>query len=408
MSANPIIFSPIGRTKAIANGGNQVYAYAFDPITGRTFLGGFFTTLSGVSRTYIGAYEANGTVSSWYPSVNYLVNTMVVDGSRLYIGGSFTTVNGATRNGIAILDTSSGGLYNIGFYDDLGLTYSGPYDGGAYSPGVVNNIAIDDNRLHLTGQFSRIIQEYVEYSFTTYVQNHVVVSKTTGDYLYHVNGMNNDGDTSSGTINKTVVSGGNVYCVGPFNEFLSSPFGVQYAPFQFGAYNASTGAINTSLLPMFGTPQYYGGGDTGAGFTHDVAVLGGIAYVVGSFPQVNGISRPYITGLNISSGAVTSFTVTLGGSNLYIRDIRTDGTYLYIYGSFTTVNGVTVNNFAALDTSGNLVSTKRLNLTLDVSIGSNNGIEVGQNLQNVPDGIMHYDLTSRLKVWDTRYQSPRN
>jgi hypothetical protein len=107
MSVNPIIFSPIGRTKAF-NFNNTLYSYAFDEATGRTFVSGNFTTLEGQSRAYIGAYDANGTLSSWYPTINGVAYVMIVDGSTLYIGGAFTLVNGITRKGFAALSTTSG------------------------------------------------------------------------------------------------------------------------------------------------------------------------------------------------------------------------------------------------------------------------------------------------------------
>lgn len=384
MSVNPIIVSPIGRTKAISPNYN-IWSYAFDEATGRTFVSGNFTTLEGVSRTYIGAYDANGTLSSWYPSINSVAEVMIVDGSTLYIGGLFSLVNGTTRNGFAALSTTSGALLSL----DPNLEYTGPYDGGVFSPAQINYMTIDtpNNYIHLSGSITRVI------GTTTNVYNHIVINKTTGAYVYSVNAYLDDGETARGEIYKMVLSGGVMYCVGFFNYLDYG--GTLYSVSGFVSYNASTGVPNTSLLPLF---DVYPSGEKPT----DVAVLGGIMYFVGTFVTVNGVSRPYgMCAVNSSSGAVQSFAPTA-----YIStDIRTDGTYLYITGSFTTVNGITMNNFAVLDTSGNLVSTKKLN---PVSWAIYGYLTKGMVLQNVSNGVMQYDQYNTLKVWDTRYQSPRN
>jgi len=387
MSVNPIIFSPIGRTKAF-NFDNTIYSYAFDEITGRTFVSGNFTNLEGVARAYIGAYDANGTLSSWYPSINSVARVMIVDGSTLYIGGEFTSVNGSTRKGFAALSTTSGALLSL----DPNLEYSGPYDGGVYSPAHINYMTIDtpNNYIHLSGTISRVTGT----TGSSSGNNHMVIDKTTGAYVYAVNAYLDDGETASGKIFKMVLhTNGVMYCVGFFNYLDYG--GTTYTASGFVSYNASTGVPDTSLLPLFDVyPSGY--------VPTDVVRLGSAIYFVGTFNTVNGVSRPYgVCSVSAISGAVQSFAPIAYVST----DIRTDGAYLYITGNFTTVNGFTVNNFAVLFTSGNLVSTNKLN---PVSWATYGNPTPGMVLQNVSNGVMQYDKYNRLKVWDTRYQSPRN
>ncbi|WP_082498515.1 LamG domain-containing protein [Plantibacter sp. Leaf314] len=66
-----------------------------------------------VDRKNLMAYTiSTGVMTSWNPSANGVVNSLAVspDGSRLYVGGTFTTINGVTRNRVAAFDTATGAL----------------------------------------------------------------------------------------------------------------------------------------------------------------------------------------------------------------------------------------------------------------------------------------------------------
>ncbi|WP_431030830.1 PKD domain-containing protein [Plantibacter sp. RU18] len=66
-----------------------------------------------VDRKNLMAYTiSTGVMTSWNPTANAPVNSMAVspDGSRLYVGGNFTSINGVTRNRVAAFDTATGAL----------------------------------------------------------------------------------------------------------------------------------------------------------------------------------------------------------------------------------------------------------------------------------------------------------
>jgi len=83
----------------------QVYAVAASADGSRIFVGGDFTTVNGVTRNRIAAFDtATGAlVTTWKPSVSYRVKTISVAGNTVYFGGSFGLVNGVDRLRLAAL-----------------------------------------------------------------------------------------------------------------------------------------------------------------------------------------------------------------------------------------------------------------------------------------------------------------
>jgi hypothetical protein len=85
----------------------------------------------------------------------------------------------------------------------------------------------------------------------------------------------------------------------------------------------------------------------------------------------------------------------------------TDGTNIYLYGNWSTINGVTMYGFAAVNTSGSLVSSNKLHFS---SYGLNSWVTSNRAMQLVAGGVLRLGtgtLNSK-KVWDTRYKVARN
>ncbi|MDJ0337979.1 PKD domain-containing protein [Cryobacterium sp. PH31-O1] len=78
----------------------------------RLYAGGFFTTVGGVARYRLAAFDiASGAlVPSWAPTVNASVKTLATFGDTVYVGGVFTSASGVARNQIAAFATSNGAL----------------------------------------------------------------------------------------------------------------------------------------------------------------------------------------------------------------------------------------------------------------------------------------------------------
>ncbi|MHA3703897.1 PKD domain-containing protein [Jatrophihabitans sp. YIM 134969] len=91
---------------------NQVYAVAVSPDGRRLYVGGQFTTVNGLTRTRIAAFDtATGAlVSSFAPKLNYTVKTLAVTNTTVYAGGAFGTSGAVTRNRLAAFDATTGAL----------------------------------------------------------------------------------------------------------------------------------------------------------------------------------------------------------------------------------------------------------------------------------------------------------
>ena len=80
-------------------------------------------------------------ITSWNPNANAQVRSLAVspDGTRLYAGGDFTSIGGVARYRIAAFDVATGALdtsFNAGFdyqVRAIGATNSTVYVGGAFS-----------------------------------------------------------------------------------------------------------------------------------------------------------------------------------------------------------------------------------------------------------------------------------
>ena len=122
----------------------QVYAVAASADGSRIYIGGDFTTINGVTRNRIAAFDtATGAlVSNWHPSVSYRVKTISVSGDTVYFGGSFGLVNGTDRLRLAAVTADLGTL----------LPWAPSSDGDVYAV----DVADDGSKVYAGGQFSTV------------------------------------------------------------------------------------------------------------------------------------------------------------------------------------------------------------------------------------------------------------
>jgi len=78
----------------------------------RIFVGGSFTSVSGVNRYRVVALDAStgAVIPSWNVVVNSRVRSLAVSGTTLYLGGIFSTVGGQPRTRLAAVSTATGAV----------------------------------------------------------------------------------------------------------------------------------------------------------------------------------------------------------------------------------------------------------------------------------------------------------
>src|SRR5262245_49784097 len=112
---------------------------------GRLLLGGLFTTFNGISRPYVAALNPDGTLdTSFNPGTGPngpLVAMAVQPDNTVLVGGFFTSVGGVTRNRIARLNANG--------------TLDQSFDVGTGAGAKVSAIALQpDGRILVGGEFT--------------------------------------------------------------------------------------------------------------------------------------------------------------------------------------------------------------------------------------------------------------
>jgi hypothetical protein len=120
--------------------------YAMTQVEGLTYIGGSFTSVSGVPRSNVAAIRADGSLDpTWNPSTNGVVYAMAAssDGSKIFLGGGFTTVGGAAWSRLAAVTPDTGALIT---------TWKGTANNN-----FVRALATDGaDRLYVGGTFGRL------------------------------------------------------------------------------------------------------------------------------------------------------------------------------------------------------------------------------------------------------------
>jgi uncharacterized delta-60 repeat protein len=121
---------------------NLVYTGALQP-DGKIIAGGDFTTVNGVNRSFLGRFNADGSLDSTFlPNANAPVYSIVIqpDG-RILISGAFSLIDGVTRNRYARLNAN--GSVDLSFNSSVGAN------------NVASEIALlPDGRVLIGGNFT--------------------------------------------------------------------------------------------------------------------------------------------------------------------------------------------------------------------------------------------------------------
>ena len=357
------------------------------------FAGGDFTTFCGASsscgastqtRNYVAAINDDGTLNSWNPNLSSKVWGMSVAGTSVYVAGEFTSACGAgsscgataqTRNRLAAFNVDGTLLSwdpNVnGTANTAAASGSTVYIGGAFS----SMTTITRNRLAAvtpSGGLSTTFNPNLDNTV-----NALAVSGTTvyvgGAYGNACGAGSSCGDTAvtrsrlaafgtdgtldttfnpnlNSTVNAMAVSGTTVYVGGTFTSACStgSSCGSSATRQRLAAFGTD-GSINSTFYPSITTPS---------SVVNAIATDGSAIYVGGSFLSVCGTSNSSCTSATArsrlaaftSAGALKTWNPN---ANNTVNALAVSGSTVYVGGSFASIGGATRSGLAAIPTGSN-------------------------------------------------------
>jgi uncharacterized delta-60 repeat protein len=273
----------------------------------KLLIGGWFTTVSGVTRNRIARLDADGRLEGGFnPNVNQSVECIAVQADgRIIIGGGFTAVGGMARGYVARLHAD--GSVDSSFNPNAN--------------GWVTSLALQaDGKVLIGGSFT-------------------AVSGVTRNRLARLNADGSlDGGfnpNSNGSVNSMAVQGdGKVLIGGAFTTIG----GVSRARV---ARLKNDGSIDTSFI------------DANANSMVESLALqaDGRVLIGGRFNQVGGVARFSIARLNTDGSLDSGFNPA--AYSVYALAVQADGKIL-VGGDFTTVGGLARNRIARLSPDGSV------------------------------------------------------
>ncbi|WP_432949219.1 PKD domain-containing protein [Kribbella sp. CA-253562] len=141
----------------------------------------------------------------------------------------------------------------------------------------------------------------------------------------------------NGEVHALIQVGNRVIVGGTFTTIRSATSSAQISRRSIFAYNATTGALDSTFLPTV----------NGSVDTLVASADGQSVYLGGSFTTVNGTSQPRLARVNLANGSlVTTFRPSV---NRQVYDIKLSGGRLYLGGLFTAVGGQARSVLAAVN-----------------------------------------------------------
>jgi uncharacterized delta-60 repeat protein len=333
---------------------------------GKVLIGGSFTSFNIVTRNRLARLHADGSLDTTLDpgtgGINGIVHTVApqADG-KLLVGGNFTRVNDTLRQYIARLNSDSGLDTSFSAGADLAvLSIALQPDGKALMGGFFTSVnGINRNRiarLNATGSLDTSFNPGTGANGTVRVALQPDGKVLIGGSFTAINGISRtniarlhaDGslDTSfnPGTgVNNAVRSiavqpDGNVLIAGSFTT-VNGISRNRIARLQ------ADGSLDTTFNPGEGADDW----------VNSVVLQGdGKVLIGGAFTTVNDTTRNRIARLNSDGSLDTSFNPGTGANTwVYSIALQPDGKML-IGGWFTTVNGISRNRIARLNSDGSL------------------------------------------------------
>jgi hypothetical protein len=380
---------------------------------GGWYLGGDFDVVGGVSRPNLAHVLADGSVAAWAPAPDGPVHALALapEGDALFVGGAFPTIGGAAVPDLAKVATATGALLPWsggadGTVRTLLVEGSGLWVGGAF--GTVGGAA--HPRLARLDRTTGAVDPAVAPGATD-GEVRALVRRADGTLFVGGSFTTLSGSPRSGlgTLNAggTAVVGRDGGVVGAVHSLSLSPSGTSlfvggefsrirgttrhnlaglalstWAPTAL-ALNLEAGPVDVVLAAPNGTTLYVGGSfdiRTGAPpnpirimaldlrtntflpfnpalfepaddrvGVRAMALVGDRLFLGGDFGAYDGVERPYLVAIDLTTGAVDPTFAPRPNKPVHALLPSADGTTLYIGGLFTTVAGKGRQRLARVD-----------------------------------------------------------
>lgn len=344
--------------------------------SGGWYLGGGFTHVGGAARAGLAHVLAGGTVDpNFAPSIEGIAHgasvfTLALSGSTLYVGGGFFGINGEGRTGLAAIKTTDGSLES-------------------WNPATPSNIyalMVNEGTLYVGGSFAEMAGHPRENlaafktangELTSWApQAHAITNGSIaiaslaaqGTTIYaagafdQVNGAERSGfaalDSTGSLTTWNPAAGGcnNEPTLGVGSALVATPSTIYIG----GCFTTVGGQSRHSLAavdPTTAAATTWNPGIGQEGFTSsrisDLAVSGSTLYVVGAFSEAGGAARNGAVALDAISGSATAWNpnTDAGTFTSEVETVATEGSSVFLGGSFASVGSVERHNAAAIDLS---------------------------------------------------------
>jgi hypothetical protein len=330
------------------------------------YVGGGFNSIGGQPRNYMAALNAaDGSATAFNPNPNGTVSTIGVSGSAVYLGGQFSSLGGVLRNSLAAINAADG---TATAWDAHGDGMNGNYV-------IVDALTVSGSTMYVGGSFVTIggqarnniaslnLADGIATAWDPDCSGSVNAIALSGNLVYAGGSFLNIGgqqrfflaalDATNGTatswdpspdssVYAIVVSAGTVYVSGGFLHVSGE---VRSGLAAFNTADGSLSSWDPNLTPI---PTEF------SAFVNALAISGSTLYAGGGFGSVQGVTRNNIAGINTSDGAATSFDPEPSGDGTeggVITALAVDGSTVYAGGYFTTIGGQPRSLLAALDAS---------------------------------------------------------
>lgn len=359
--------------------GNEVWAIDVD--SNYVYIGGKFTTVNSQARGYAARLDrTTGALDAWNPNANSWVHTINVDGSNVYLGGRFTTVGGVSKNEIAKVDNATGAIDSnfaspiTGGYGVFDITKSNGYTyvGGSFSATqsgttIATLVRLDET----TGALDTAWNPSISGNTTTSVST---ASNPAGPIVYTMD-----------------IAGSTLYVGGKFTSA-----GGQSRQ-RLAAFDLTGTPALTSWAPTTSSGGVYNSNNNielqDAVSSLDVA--SGTVYISGGFFAINGVARNRAGAINATTGSLSSWDPhpcdNSNGAASHVRTVLSNGTKVFIGGTFTCAGGLKRYHTAAVGADGILTNwTPEVNAPVQEMSSDGTTIYMVGRFTNVNDNVRQY------------------